>query len=699
MPAPLILWSYSIAALLFGALALSELGKARAGLPRRAFLVALAATALWALAIAGIGADDVMGAVAEAARNVAWLSFMLALVRRDPARRGATAVLIVYGIVMLVTAVGAGLSVVEAAAFEHAGRVIPDLTIGSVATVMRMMVAVTALVLVHHLYNAVTPNARGGIRLAMAALAVMWAGDLLFATLGYLGTGDAGLLAGTRGIALVAIAPLFALAVHRNGDWTLSLSRTVAYQSLSLVAALLCVLLMALGTSAIAAVGGTQVRLWQTAFILGSTTALITFASSPWLRAWLKVKLAKHLFSHRYDYRAEWLRFTETLGRPDRGAASLEERIVKAIADLTDSPAGLLLVPEGAGLGQGAGWNWPDEASFNPASTAPLADYLAATGRIIALDAVRDGRADAAELAAVPQLLVDRADAWVLAPLMHFDQLAGVVLLTRPPVDRRPDWEDLDLLRLAGRQVASYLAEAGAQQALAEAQRFDEFNRRFAFILHDIKNLVSQLSLVARNAERHADNPEFRADMIATLKDSAARMNDLLARLSQHHGARADAIEPVVAMALVEDVALRRRAQHPIATSGRADLLAMADPARLTQLLVHLVQNAIEASPAVEPVMIAVGEADGAVAIDVIDHGCGMSPAFVRDRLFKPFVSSKANGFGLGAFEARQLAEAMGGSVAVFSREGEGTRFRVTLPRATASTGTATNTATMGKAA
>src|SRR5690606_3473343 len=100
------------------------------------------------------------------------------------------------------------------------------------------------------------------------------------------------------------------------------------------------------------------------------------------------------------------------------------------------------------------------------------------------------------------------------------DRLVGAVLLARPEIGRQLDWEDFDLLRIVGRQVASYLAEAQSQEALSEARRFDEFNRRFAFIMHDIKNLVSQLSLVARNAERHADNPEFRVDMVATLKNS-----------------------------------------------------------------------------------------------------------------------------------------------------------------------------------
>jgi putative PEP-CTERM system histidine kinase len=227
--------------------------------------------------------------------------------------------------------------------------------------------------------------------------------------------------------------------------------------------------------------------------------------------------------------------------------------------------------------------------------------------------------------------------------------------------------------------VASYLAEARAQEALAEGERFDEFNRRFAFIMHDIKNLVSQLSLTARNAERHAENPAFRADMIATLKDSAGRMNGLLAALSQHHSGRAEALATVDLKALAERVAGHRRAQHPITVSGKAGITAHADAGQLEQLLTHLIQNAIEASGPNQPVGITIGGTPEAPAVTVFDTGCGMSPAFVREQLFKPFVSSKPGGFGIGAFEARKLAEAMGGSVSVTSREGEGTQFTVTL--------------------
>ena len=165
--------------------------------------------------------------------------------------------------------------------------------------------------------------------------------------------------------------------------------------------------------------------------------------------------------------------------------------------------------------------------------------------------------------------------------------LLGAILLARPPIDRALDWEDFDLLRIAGRQVASYLAEARAQEALADARRFDEFNRRFAFILHDIKNLVSQLTLVARNAERHADNPEFRADMIATLQGLGRADERLLARLSQHHrGRRRGAACDRGCCRVVERVA-RRTARGSIRShvSGVRECDRAADPARLEQAL------------------------------------------------------------------------------------------------------------------
>jgi putative PEP-CTERM system histidine kinase len=246
---------------------------------------------------------------------------------------------------------------------------------------------------------------------------------------------------------------------------------------------------------------------------------------------------------------------------------------------------------------------------------------------------------------------------------------------------RTLDWEDFDVLRVVGQQLASYLAEHAGQDALAEAAQFDEFNRRIAFVMHDIKNLASQFSLLARNAEHHAENPAFRADMIVTLRNSAEKLNALIARLSRYGGGSSD-IAVFDAGALVRSIAAQFAARHPVIAADIPALPVKGSHEALEQSLVHLVQNAIDASPAQAPVTLVVAGEGANARIEVIDTGTGMSPEFIRSRLFKPFVSSKQGGFGIGAFEARELVRGMGGRLDVESREGLGSRFIIRLPLA-----------------
>ena len=100
----------------------------------------------------------------------------------------------------------------------------------------------------------------------------------------------------------------------------------------------------------------------------------------------------------------------------------------------------------------------------------------------------------------------------------------------------------------------------------------------------------------------------------------------------------------------------------------------------LEQVLVHLVQNAIDASPDGAPVFLRVSAEGLGGVIEVLDSGTGMGPEFVRTRLFKPFDSSKPGGFGIGAYEARELIRAMRGRLEVESCEGLGSRFTIHLP-------------------
>jgi putative PEP-CTERM system histidine kinase len=673
------LLSHSAAAILFGALTFWLSGRGMTDRALRPMAVACAMTAIWGLTVAIDGPTSLSALVAENIRNISWLGFMYILWRQGEGDQRTFTVAALYGVLGLVVTATSAIDLMPA---TLAGSPRWLNAAFFVSIVLRMTVSVGALVLVHNLYTAATRDARSAIRLPMIALSVMWGYDLNLLTVSYLFGDWSGELLALRGVAMALIAPLFGLTAQRSENFAVKLSRTATFQSLSLVAIGGYLMVMVLITSLIQAVAGDHARAAQVSFVFGTSVAALLLLPSARFRAWFRVKLSKHLFQHRYDYRAEWLRFTDTIGRPGDEATSIHTRIVKAISDITESPGGILLVPDDQGaLIPQARWNAASIEVPAHAASAEAGRYFLSTGRIVEVDTIRASEEHSDEDAAIlPEWLLGEHRAWVIVPLVYFDRLAGLVILERPTLDRTLDWEDFDLLRVVGRQVSSYLAEARGQEALADAQQFDEFNRRFAFIMHDIKNLVSQLSLVTRNAEKHAGNPDFQADMIATLKNSTARMNDLLARLSQHNKVRAEDPKPIDASPLIERVAAAKRIAHPIVISGESRLFLVADPARLEQALLHLVQNAIDASPSIEPVTIAVRQIEGDAVIEVRDHGAGMSSHFVRHSLFKPFASTKDGGFGIGAFEARSLVAAMGGTLDVTSREGEGSVFRITLP-------------------
>jgi putative PEP-CTERM system histidine kinase len=641
--------------------------------------VACLGTSGWALTVAITGAASLNSELMELVRNASWLGFLYALWRQGGGGDRTAAVAMLYIVMFVTIGVEIGLDLLPRLFSNIAG--VQD-AIFMTATAIHMMAAVGALVLVHNLYTAATVEARSAIRLPLAGLAAMWFYDLNHYTVAYLARDWSAELLHLRGVVALLTAPAFGVAAVRTQSWSLRLSRSMTFQSLSLVALSGYLVAMVVVTSALELLGGEQARLAQILFVFAASLGALLLLPSRKFRGWFRVKISKHLFQHRYDYRAEWLRFTDTLGRPGEGAKPLGIRVVQAIGDIVEAPGGILLVPEPGGTLIAHGdWNWQSEAPPSLVLSEEAIAWFAQTGRIIELDLLRnDDVMEDAEARLVPQWMVSESHAWAIVPLVHFDKLAGLVLLERPLFSRTLDWEDFDLLRVVARQVASYLAEARGQEALSDAQRFDEFNRRFAFIMHDIKNLVSQLSLVTRNAERHADNPEFRVDMIATLKNSTTRMNDLLARLSQHNQGRTDEPRIIATGSLCEAVAASRRVQHPIIVSGETDLFAMADPVRLEQALSHLVQNAIDASPAFEPVSIILSRTDDDVHISVRDAGEGMSAAFIRDQLFKPFKSTKEGGFGIGAFEARALVSAMGGRIEVESRLKRGSSMTIILP-------------------
>jgi len=664
-------WSHALAAACFVALMIWRIGEAARQPAQRLLAGSFALTACWAWLAAVVPGEPIVG-FAESARNLLWVSLLYSLSSAGEERE--------HGLKLVYAAIAGviGLQLIG----DTLQLFSPSEAIAQTGLVLRMTTAAAALVLVHNVYGQAAPASRSHIRFAMLGLALIWTYDLNLYTCIYLGPGSAGRLIAWRGVAVALAAPLFALATRQEADWRVHLSRAATFQSLSLLAICAYFALMAILATALRGSGID----WSSTFLVGAlavmTVCAMVLIPSARARSWVKLKLAKHLFEHRYDYRTEWLRFTETLGRTGQDAPPLGDRIIKAFADIVDAPGGLLLVSDGGrGLAITAN-DWPGHGP-GPDAFDDVGDFwaeLEAAARVLELEAVRGGWASAKEQALdLPKWLVDERAVWVAIPLLHNQRLIGLVVLAAPDFRRQLDWEDFDLLRTAGNQAASSLAEALGQEALSQAQRFEEFNRRFAFILHDIKNLVSQLSLLARNAERYADNPEFREDMVATLRGSVGKMNDLLERLTPHAPGRVQRIQRQSLLPILTGVIAARRRDRKVDLIGSAMVDALVDANALEQAFGHLLQNALDASSG-EPVTIRVDRDSEHVSIAVIDKGVGMDADFVRNRLFQPFSSTKSGGFGVGAFEARQLITAMGGRLSVDSRPGRGTTFTILLP-------------------
>jgi len=645
--------------------------------PRR-LAAAAAATALWCAALLIFGPGSSQSLVVQTVRDLAMLSWLGQTFWSPgaPMSRPLRLILRMLATICVLTLLlGATAHLRAGAAAEP--WMTPALTFAAV------VVAIGGLLLVDGGVRHASAGQRKPVMAVAAGFAMLWAYEVNIQLIGALTGETASMLRDLLPAVALLTLPAYVVAALDVGRDRMRLSRTAATRALILLGAATYLIVIALTGAVARMVGGDYAELAQAislAVVLGAGGLLI---ASTRLRAWLTVIISKHFFEHRYDYRAEWMRFTATLGQGDGDDdRNLYRRVAKALAELTGSPGALLMLPAASGGFRVAEqWHWPDGVDEEANLSLRSAFMLQETRHIVDLDAERRGQGT--EDLAIPDWLIADTRAWVVVPVLHFQRMIAIAVLHRPAVSRILDWEDLDVLRIAGQQAASYLAESQSQRALSEARRFDEFNRRFAFIMHDIKNLASQIGLLARNAERHADKADFRADMIGTLKVSAGRLSDLLVRLSPRERGPATEAGRILVEPVLNEIAAGMR-PRALFIGCQAGLSAWADASAIRQIVQHLVTNAIDASAPETPVQVVAVAEQGRVRIDVIDQGCGMTREFIRDELFKPFVSTKESGFGLGAFEALRIAQAMGGAIEVASEPGKGSSFTLWLPLADA---------------
>ena len=545
--------------------------------------------------------------------------------------------------------------------------------------------AVFSLLLVEQVFRNQVDMARWAAKPLCLALAGSFAFDIyLFAQALMLGELDADVLS-ARGLVNGIAMPLLLVASRRQAQWLnkLKVSKSAAFYSASLLLVGLYMLFVSAAGYYVRYAGGSWGGALQVSLVFGGLVLLSMVLMSGEMRARLRVFLGKHFFRYRYDYRVEWLRFTAMLST-DSSPHEVGQLVVHGLADMVESPGGGLWFKA---LGderyvQAATWNMPAMNDRESPDSA-FCRHLLAREWIFELGSSRTTSiraADAGLLALVPGWLSAVPSAWAVVPLIVGDELIGFVLLLQPRARFDLNWEVRDLLKTAARQAAGFLAQMHATEALLEVRKFDAFNRMSAFVVHDLKNIVTQLSLMLKNAERHRDNPEFQQDMLATVGNSLDKMRQMMLQLRE--GAR-----PAGPASGVDLSAVLQRIRTDALQRGRDMQLELLDRVatrgheeRLERVLGHLVQNALDATPASGKVWVKLKQSAGSAVVEVGDTGAGMTAEFIRTRLFRPFNSTKSSGMGIGTYESFQYLKELGGSIDVKSEVGQGTVITMHLP-------------------
>lgn len=677
-------WGYGLVGLSYSAFALRLIqlgyfGSARE-LSKTTVLAAVTWSALWgwfglALLLTGKPLWLLFSTLSDLLRYGCWYAFLLILLRPDPAQgrpvgmRWITplaAIVVFFGLLALT------FNALHISVFGNTSRLILFSSMAS---------PVFALVLLEQVFRNVTEDSRWNIKPLCLGLFSAFLFDLyLFSQSVLFNRLDADALS-IRGAVHTLVVPLLLLSMTRRSDWIskIRISPKAAFQTATLLIAGLYLIFISSVGYYVRYFGGEWGRALQLGLVFFALVILLVLGLSGSVRAKLRVFLGKHFFRYRFDYREEWLKFTRTLSAKNT-PQEMGQQVIRGLADMLESPAGGLWmkIKGEAAFSQTARWNLAQTLEREDANS-PLCQFMMTSGWVINLEEYRSYSRRYGQLK-LPTWLQELAQAWLVVPLIVGEELIGFVVLASARTRVDVNWEVNDLLKTAGRQAASFMAQMQATEALLEVRKFDAFNRMSAFVVHDLKNIVTQLSLMMKNAKRLSHNPEFQQDMLMTVENSLDRMRQLMLQL------REGATPPGTAFG-VDLGTIIQRIEAVAAGRGRTlevqlseSVMTRGHEERLERIIGHVVQNAFDATDVGGRVWINLDRLSGQARIVVGDTGKGMSQDFIRDRLFKAFQSTKEAGMGIGAYESFQYVQELGGRIEVDSELGQGTTVKMLLP-------------------
>lgn len=490
-----------------------------------------------------------------------------------------------------------------------------------------------------------------------------------------------------RGFINAAMVPLFAVNVinTRKQPIEFQLSRTAVFHASTLVFAGGYLLFLAMGGYYVRALGGNWGEALQVLFLTISLVFLATLLLSRRIRARLMVFISQNFFDYKYDYREEWLKMTRELADLSNDPP-LPERVIRILAGLVESNGGAIWL-------KGERDAYVLKASIN--LSTPKHTMIDHDAELVRFFSEREWIVDLHEYKAdpvsynlleIPDAIAKTPDAWLIIPLYLGNDLYGMALVGNPYARVELNWENFDLIKVVARQTCNLLAQADAQNRLSRAMQFEAVSKASAFMVHDLKTVIAQLTLLVKNAPKHRNNPAFIDDMINTTDHAVRKMSGLVDHIRKPSSDDESQLKLLNLTDLVTDLIEHHQHQTPAPhLEGDApDIMIKADAEQLRSVLGHLIQNAQDATPNDGEISITLKIARGNVVLFIQDSGTGMTKEFISSQLFRPFESTKGlTGMGIGAYQAREYIRKIGGNIDVTSEPGLGSCFSVRIPLAT----------------
>ena len=407
--------------------------------------------------------------------------------------------------------------------------------------------------------------------------------------------------------------------------------------------------------------------------------SIIALSLSEKIRDSFVVWTSKHFFAHKYDYKKQWIKLDLLLSTQHKNQNCYDISL-NALSTIFNCNAGGI---------------WVRGQQFY---TSVALNKLAFTGRL----PIESNQTDfiqkleqeewvfqVSESASkydpqynfnLPEWISHVDNAWIVLPLNSSSGLIGFAVLCKNNLNDKEKltWEDLDLLKLTGRQIASYISKEQISEKLIQNQQFDMFNKISAFAIHDIKNLIAQQGLVVKNAEKYKHHPEFVDDVIATIANSVNKMDQLLKKMKGESESKKINVYHLLAQAVEMNM---NGFPQPILVESCANAFITGDSDKLLMAINHLIKNAQDATNDDGHVELNLRCNDNEMWLDITDSGTGMDQDFIKNKLFQPFNSTKQNeGMGIGAYQIREIIHSLNGELIVESTPKQGSKFSIYLP-------------------